>query len=71
MKKILLFLNKYAVQFNLICIVFWLYIIYINYKEINIENSFDERKKFFIIPVLFICLSIFNIFMFFKRKKRA
>ena len=70
MQKVLAFLNKYALVFNLISIVFWLYIIYVNYVQIQIDNSFEERKNFFIIPIVFIVLSLFNIYLAEKRKKR-
>ena len=70
MQKILAFLNKNSILINSICIAFWIYIIYENYQTAKAENSFDERKGFFIIPVLFILLSIFNIYMVEKRKSR-
>ena len=70
MQKVLAFLNKYALVFNLISIVFWLYIIYVNYVQIQIDNSFEERQNFFIIPIVFIVLSLFNIYLAEKRKKR-
>lgn len=69
MRKFLAFLNKYALIFNSISIVFWLYIIYANYRQIAAENSGDERNKFYIVPILFILLSVFNIYMANKRKK--
>ncbi|WP_298121676.1 hypothetical protein [Flavobacterium sp.] len=70
MQKFLAFLNKYAFVFNSISIVFWLYIIYANYRQIEAENSGDERNKFYIVPILFILLSIFNIYMANKRRKQ-
>lgn len=70
MQKILAFLNKYALLFNTISIVFWLYIIYANYRQIEAENSGDERNKFYIVPVLFILLSVFNMYMASKRRKQ-
>lgn len=70
MQKVLAYLNKYALVFNLISIVFWLYIIYANYQQIQLDNSFDERKNFFIIPIVFIVLSLFNIYLAEKRKKK-
>ncbi|TDP57419.1 hypothetical protein [Flavobacterium dankookense] len=70
MQKILAILNKYSILINSICIVFWLYIIYENYKASQEGNSFDERKSYFIIPTLFILLSVFNMYMVEKRKRR-
>jgi len=70
MQKVLAFLNKYALVFNTISILFWLYIIYANYQQIEAENSGDERNKFYIVPILFILLSVFNIYMANKRKKQ-
>jgi hypothetical protein len=70
MQKILAFLNKYVLLFNTISIVFWLYIIYSNYKQIEAENSVDERNKFYIVPILFILLSFFNMYMATKRIKQ-
>jgi len=70
MQKILTFLNKYALIFNTISIIFWLYIIYSNYRQIEAENSGDERNKFYIIPILFILLSFFNMYMATKRRKQ-
>jgi hypothetical protein len=70
MQKILAFLNKYALIFNSISIVFWLYIIYANYIQIAAENSSDERSKYYIVPILFILLSVFNMYMASKRRKQ-
>lgn len=61
MQKIVTFLNKYAFYLNMISIVFWSYMIYVNLKQIQENNSFEERKNYFIVPVLFIILSFFNI----------
>jgi len=69
MQKILAFLNKYSFHLNLIIILFWLYIIYDNYKQIQQNDSFEERKFYFVVPVLFILLSVFNIYMANKRRK--
>jgi hypothetical protein len=41
MQKILAFLNKYAFHLNLTIILFWLYIIYENYKP---KNVYDMRE---------------------------
>jgi len=71
MQKILAFLNKHSLIINSVCIAFWLYIIYDNYQKSKAENSFDERKGFFIIPILFILLSAFNMYMAQRRKNRA
>ena len=70
MQKIIAILNKYSILLNSVCIVFWLYIIYENYKASQVENSFDERKSYFIIPALFILLSVFNMYLVEKRKRR-
>ncbi|GAB3724304.1 hypothetical protein [Flavobacterium koreense] len=70
MQKILAFLNRYALVFNTISIIFWLYIIYSNYRQIEAENFGDERNKFYIIPILFILLSFFNMYMATKRRKQ-
>jgi DNA integrity scanning protein DisA with diadenylate cyclase activity len=69
MQKIIAFLNKHSIIINSLSIAFWIYIIYSNYKTAKAENSFDERKGFFIIPVLFILLSVFNMYMAQKRNK--
>jgi hypothetical protein len=69
MQKIIAYLNKHSLIVNSICIAFWLYIIYDNYRKAQLENSFDERKTLFIVPILFICLSVFNMYMAQKRKK--
>lgn len=70
MQKILAFLNKYAFHLNLIIILFWLYIIYDNYQQIQQNDSFEERKFYFVVPVLFILLSVFNMYMANKRRKQ-
>lgn len=70
MQKILNFLNKYSIIINSVCIAFWIYIIYENYLIAKIENSMDERKYYFIVPVLFILLSLFNMYMAEKRKRK-
>ncbi|WP_396146558.1 hypothetical protein [Flavobacterium sp.] len=70
MQKILAFLNKYAFHLNLIIILFWLYIIYENYQHIQQNDSFEERKFYFVVPVLFILLSVFNMYMANKRRKQ-
>lgn len=70
MQKIVTFLNKYAFYLNMISIVFWSYMIYVNFKQIQEDNSFDERKNYFIVPVLFIILSVFNIYMARIRNKK-
>lgn len=70
MQKILAFLNKHNIIINSICIAFWLYIIYENYQTAKAENSMDERKSYFIVPALFILLSVFNMYMAQKRKNR-
>jgi hypothetical protein len=69
MQKILAFLNKHSILINSICIAFWLYIIYENYKISSDENSTEDRNTLYIIPILFILLSIFNMYMSYKRKK--
>ena len=71
MQKILAYLNKYSVIINSICIAFWVYIIYTNYQTSKLDNSFEERKSFFIVPIIFILLSLFNMYMVQKRKKQA
>ena len=63
MQKFLLFLNKYAIPFNAFFIVFWLYMIYTNYV-----NNVDMKS--FIIPVLFIVLCLFNIYVAVNKKKK-
>ncbi len=70
MQKIVTFLNKYAFYLNMISIVFWSYMIYVNLKQIQENNSFEERKNYFIVPVLFIILSFFNIYMARIRNKK-
>jgi hypothetical protein len=70
MQKILAFLNKYAFHLNLTIILFWLYIIYKNYQDIQQNDSFEERKFYFVVPVLFILLSVFNMYMANKRRKQ-
>lgn len=71
MQKIIAFINKHNVILNSLSIVFWLYIIYNNYQTAKAENSFDERKGFFIIPIVFILLSFFNMYMAQKRKNKV
>lgn len=71
MQKIIAYLNKHSVIINSICIVFWLYIIYNNYQTAKLENSFEERRSFFIVPIIFILLSLFNMYMVQKRKKQV
>lgn len=70
MQKILAFLNKYAFHLNLTIILFWLFIIYDNYQQIQQNDSFEERKFYFVVPVLFILLSVFNMYMANKRRKQ-
>lgn len=71
MQKIIAFLNKHSLIINSLCIAFWLYIIYNNYETAKAENSFEERKAYFIVPTLFILLSIFNMYMAQKRKNKV
>jgi len=71
MQKIIAFLNRHSLILNSLCIVFWLYIIYNNYQTAKSENSFEERKSYFIIPIIFILLSIFNMYLVQKRKNKG
>lgn len=71
MQKVIAFLNKHSLILNSLSILFWLYIIYNNYQTAISENSFEERKGYFIIPVIFIFLSIFNMYMAQKRKNQG
>ena len=71
MQKVVAFLNKHSLILNSVSIAFWLYIIFDNYQTAMSENSFDERKGFFIVPILFIVLSIFNMYMAQKRKNQG
>lgn len=63
MQKFLLFLNKYAVPFNSFFIAFWLYMIYTNYAN-------NSEMKAYIIPVLFIVLCFFNIYIAVNKKRK-
>lgn len=69
MQKIIAFLNKHSILLNSIAIVFWLYIIVIDYLQLDAENSFEKRKNTFIVPTIFILVSLFNIFMAYRRKQ--
>ncbi len=69
MQKIVAYFNKHSIIINSCCIAFWLYIIYTTYQTARAENTLEERKVFFIVPVLFIFLSIFNMYMAQKRKR--
>jgi hypothetical protein len=50
------FFIKYRLPFNIVLMLFWLFIIYDTF------SSEDFKYQKIIIPVLFIILSIFNIF---------
>ncbi|MGV3697401.1 hypothetical protein [Flavobacterium sp.] len=69
MQKIVAYINKHSIVINSVCIAFWLWVIYENYQNAKTENSFEDRKYYFIVPVLFILLSIFNMYMAQKRKR--
>lgn len=71
MQKIIAYLNKYSIIINSICIAFWLFVIYSNYQTAKLGNSFEERKVFLIVPIIFIFLSLFNMYMVQKRKKQV
>ena len=68
MQKIIAFLNKHSIALNSVAIVFWLYIIVIDYLQLDAENSFEKKKNTFIIPTIFILVSVFNIYMAYRRK---
>ena len=70
MQKVIAFLNKHSILLNSIAIIFWLYIIITSYLQIKVENGLEERKNTFIIPILFIVISSFNIYLSIRRKKR-
>ncbi|WP_333600519.1 hypothetical protein [Flavobacterium sp.] len=69
MQKIVAFLNKYAIPFNIASIAFWSYIIYTAYTDMAANDNFDKKKYFFILPAVFILLSCFNLYMAVRRKK--
>lgn len=56
MNAILLFFKKYQLQINIVLLLFWLYVFYENY----ISGNFRLVK--IIIPLLFIAMSLFNIY---------
>ena len=56
MNAILLFFKKYQLQINIVLLLFWLYVFYENY----ISENFRLVK--IILPLLFIAMSLFNIY---------
>ncbi|MGC4041675.1 MAG: hypothetical protein QM710_13045 [Flavobacterium sp.] len=70
MQKIIGFLNRHSIIINSVSIVFWLYIIYSYYRASTATNSSEGNQYFYIIPVFFIVLSVFNMVMFLKRKDK-
>ncbi len=52
----MIFFTKYKVPLNIVLMLFWLFIIY------DAFSSEDFKYQKIIIPILFIILSIFNIF---------
>jgi hypothetical protein len=66
MQKIVAFLHKFTIPFNILGIIFWSYLIITRYNS-AVKN---DNYLYYIIPVFFILLSIFNLTMAFKRKER-
>jgi hypothetical protein len=56
MNSFLLFFVKYKKQINFVLLVFWLFIIY----DAITNKGFTFQK--IIIPILFVVLSLFNIY---------
>jgi hypothetical protein len=56
MNSISAFFTKYSLHINIILLLFWLFILYDDY----ISGNFKLGK--IIIPILFIVMSLFNIY---------
>jgi hypothetical protein len=70
MFKIITFLNKHSILINSVFIAFWVYIIFTNYQNTS-ENGTAFPNKSFYIALVFVLLSIFNIYMAVKRKNNT
>ena len=62
MNSFLLFFVKYKKQINFVLLIFWLFIIY------NALSNKGFTKQKIIVPILFVILSLFNIYKATKSK---
>ena len=69
MTKFELFHKKYLVIINISCILFWSWLIYENVNKLSNEEISTWKKATFLMPIIFILISIFTIYKNLKEKR--
>lgn len=70
MQKFTAFINKYGILFHSLSIIFWLWIISNGIQRMQTEELPLTKKIAFGGIVMFLFLSIFNLYMAIKRRKQ-
>jgi cell division protein FtsW (lipid II flippase) len=70
MQKFTAFINKYGIVFHSLSILFWLWIISNGILRMQTEALPLTKKIAFGGVVMFLFLSIFNLYMAIKRRKQ-
>ncbi|MEK8180870.1 hypothetical protein WMW71_11015 [Flavobacterium buctense] len=70
MQKFTAFINKYGILFHSLSILFWLWIISNGIQRMQTEELPLTKKIAFGGIVMFLFLSVFNLYMAIKRRKQ-
>ena len=69
MNKIRAFIHKYGIVFHLSTLVFWLYLLKVNYDEFQVKPTISTKVAV-IAALVLICLSSYNTVMAVKRMRK-
>jgi hypothetical protein len=69
MQKFIAFINKYGILFHSLSIVFWLWLISNSIERMQTEELPLTKKIAFGGLIMFLCLSIFNLYRALKQRK--
>ena len=69
MEKVIAFLNKHAIAFNIFFILFWGFILYEAFQSFQTEDFSAGQIARLMLPIVFLTLSFFNLNKAIKSKK--
>lgn len=69
MDKIRAFIHKYGIVFHVATLIFWLYLLKVNYDEFQVIPS-NQTKIALIAAIVLIFLSSYNLVMAIKRIRK-
>lgn len=61
MGKIVAFINKYGIVVHLLSVIFWMWLISLNYEKIQLGNPNLPTKISFYFGIVLLVLSTFNL----------